>query len=221
MDRSSGVSSQRVGGIAGLVFAIGMLVLGFVVWFDQPAFTDSLADIGEHFADKEDVLPIADWLAALFFVGGFLLFASALRTALRNSDEDGTWSRASFAGAVVAVAVAASGVYLSVFTLGGLDELSEGVVRAFLRADALTYSALLPWAFALFLVGACMVMMRDGAFPKWFAWLGFGAAAANVVGALWPIDGDPEGALAVVGMIGFFATLLWVVLVASSMVRRA
>ncbi len=219
MDRPTGDASLRTGGIAGIVFAVGFLLLGFTVYFDVPVYTDSIADIRDFYGDNATGLAVADWFAALLFLGGFLLFASALRSALRRSDQEGTWSRLSFAGAVASVAVAGSGVFVSTFTLDGMEQLSDGVVHAFIRADALVYSVILPWGLALFLVGACVVMLRGSQFADWFAWLGFAAAAANAVGALWPIDGDPEGALVFVGTVGFLATMVWVVFVASTMVR--
>ena len=42
MESSKSGSSIRIGGIAGIVFAVGMIVLGFMVWFDQPLYTDSI-----------------------------------------------------------------------------------------------------------------------------------------------------------------------------------
>ena len=219
MDRPNGDTSLRTGGIAGIVFAVGFLALGFTVYFDVPPYTDSIADIRDFYGDNATGLAIADWFAVLLFLGGFLLFASALRSALRRSDQEGTWSRLSFAGAVVSTAVAASGVFVSTFTLDGMEQLSDGVVQAFVRADALVYGVMLPWGLALFLVGASMAMLRGGMFARWLAWFGLAAAAANAVGALWPIDGDPEGALTVVGIVGFIATLVWVVFAGSTMVR--
>ncbi len=221
MDNSYGGSSIRIGGIAGIVFAVGMTVLGFVVWFDQPLFTDSIAEIREFFADNENTINSANWVAALLFVGGLLLFASALRSVLgRDEGGDGVWSRASFAGAVASVGVAGSGVFLATFTLGNMEALSDGVVQAFVRADWLLYSSVLPWGFALFLVGASVVMLRGRSFPTWFGWLGLAASAANAVGALWPIYGDPEGALVIVGMIGLLASFVWILLSGAVMVRK-
>ncbi len=204
-----------------MVFAVGMTVLGFLVWFDQPLYTDSIAEIREYFADNETTINVANWLAAVFFVGGFLLFASALRAVLRrDDDDDGVWSRASFAGAVASVGVAGAGVFLSAFTLGGMEDLSDGVVQAFVRADSILYSTILPFGLALFVIGASVVMLRGSTFPTWFGWLGMAAAAAMVVGALWPVDGDPEGALAIVGMIGLLAGFVWILLGGAVMARK-
>lgn len=219
MDLPRGDSTLRIGGIAGIVFAVGFVVLGFTVYFDQPNFTDSIADIRDYFADNATARATTDWFSALLFVGGFLLFASALRSALQRSDQEGTWSRLSFAGAVASVAIAGSGVFVSTFTLDGMDQLSDGAVAAFVRADAVIYGAILPWGFAVFLVGASVVMLRGSMFARWFAWFGFATAAANAVGVLWPVDGDPEGALAIVGMVGFMAAMVWILFVASTMAR--
>lgn len=219
MDQPGGSSARRIGGIAGIVFTVGMLVLGFTVYFSQPAFTDSLAEIREHFIDNETARAIADWVSALLFVGGFLLFASALRSALSPNDDDGIWSRVSFGAAVASVGVAGSGVFLATFGLGNIDELGDGVMQAFMKADALIYSAILPWGFAVFVAAASMVILRGGIFAKWMAWFGFAAAAASAVGTLWPVDGDPQGPLAVVGMIGFIAAVVWVALAGFTMAR--
>ena len=54
----------------------------------------------------------------------------------------------------------------------------------------------------LFVASASLVVLRTGVLWRWLAALGFIAAVLLVVGAAWPIDGDEEGALAILGFTG-------------------
>lgn len=213
MDAHAAAGSRRAGGVAGIVFAVGMLILGFAFYFDQPLYTDPAATIRQHFVDNADSLPFVDWLSALLFVFAFLLFAAVLRAVLGDADAEGTWPRLSFAGAVISVAVAGSGVYLSTLTLGDIADLSDSTIGALARADALIYTVLMPFGFALFIGAASLSTLRAAPFSKWVGWVGLVAALAMVVGSLWPVQDDPEGVLAVVGMTGFLAAMIWVLIV--------
>lgn len=213
MNARSATGSRRTGGVAGIVFSVGMLILGFGFYFDQPLYTDSVGTIRQHFVDNADTLPVADWFGAVLFVGAFLLFATVLRTVLGAADTDETWPRLSFAGSVISVAVAGSGVFLATFALGDLADLSDSTIVAMVRADALLYTVILPFGFALFVGAASLSVLRAASFPKWVGWFGLVSALALVIGSLWPVQDDPEGFLAILGMIGFIAAMIWVLVV--------
>ena len=65
---------------------------------------------------------------------------------------------------------------------------------------------------ALFVAARSLVVLKTGVLWRWLAVIGLLAALLLVIGAAWPIDGDEEGALAIVGFIGAPLTLLWIII---------
>jgi hypothetical protein len=205
-------ASWRVsGGIAGIIFAIGALVVLIFIQGSGPVVGDPIAEMREFFENDAASYFVFIWIGSLLYVFAFLPFASALRSLFAADDIDaGIWSRLSFAAAILVVAVVGIGtVFWSALALNGPSGFSDSTVAAFVSADAIAFYALTPWAFALFLVASSVVVVRSGVMWKWLGYLGLLAALLLVIGAFWVLDGDPSGALAIVGMIGFFAGLLW------------
>lgn len=213
------MSWRRIGGIAGIVFGLGMGVF-FVLSADAPTLNDPIGDIRDYFADATTYFILA-WFSALFFVLAFLLFASALRSILAGNDGDaGMWARASFAGAVATVAIGGvATVFWSALALNGADDFSDEIVRALMSLDALAYGTIMPWGLALFLTGASVVILRTGALWRWLGWFGLAIALVMLIGMFWVIDGDPEGPLSVLVWIGISAMLLWSLLTGVAMIR--
>jgi hypothetical protein len=214
-------SWRRLGGWAGIVFGFGMVAFLILLFGSAPLFDDPIGEIRDYFDNDAGFFFTLNWFGALVIVAVFLLFASALRSVLATRDVDaGVWSRFGFAGAVAAVAVSGAGaLFQMALGLSGTEQFSDGAVRLFMNADAIAYQAIAPWGYAVFLLGASVVILRTGVFARWLAWAGFGIAAVMVVGLFWVIDGDPEGPLALLTLIGFAAFLLWSIAVGASMVR--
>jgi hypothetical protein len=53
-----------------------------------------------------------------------------------------------------------------------------------------------------------------------FAWFAIAAAGLMLAGALWPLTGDDQGALASVGLSGLGLCGVWVLAVGVSLLRR-
>ncbi len=104
------VSWKKVTGWSGIAFVV-LLVIGLAIGGDGPALEDSAADVREWFEDNEGLVAYVTWSGALTFVLFFLLFASGLRSLLGPADanNEGVWSRLSFAAAVATVAVGGAG----------------------------------------------------------------------------------------------------------------
>ncbi len=82
------LSWRRIGGVAGIVFGLGMGVGVTVLLGSAPDINDSIGDIRAYFTDDATTFLITSWFIAFFLVGAFLLFASALRSVLAGSDSD-------------------------------------------------------------------------------------------------------------------------------------
>ena len=98
-------------------------------------------------------------------------------------------------------------------------EVADSSVRALMYDHAYRFSGLY-LAIALFLFAASAVIFRTGVFWRWLALLGLAAGVLCVIGAAWPIDGESDSALDILGFIGFLGFLLWVLLVSISMLLK-
>ncbi len=223
MSNDSSGSWRRTGGIAGIVFGVAYIVLVLILVGSSPTLGDPIADIRDYFTNDANTYFALNWFLALLLIFGFLPFASALRSMLATSDVDaGMWARVSFGGAVATVAVVGVGsLFWSALALNGPEEYSDGAVQALMSLDALTFGAVAPWGFALFLTGASVVILRTGMLWKWLGWLGVVASVLLVIGTWWVVDGDPEGAVATLSLIGVILTFAWSAIAGYGMLSTA
>jgi hypothetical protein len=212
-------SSRRIAGLAGIVFVV-LLVVTFIVGGRSPAYDDSAAKFREFFVEDDTSVHLTSWLAALAFVFFFLPFASGLRNLLASADkaDEQMWSRLSYTGAVLAVAIGGVGSsFWEVLSQGTAEELSDDTLVALARFDTVIFASVLPWALALFLAGSSVVILRSGVLARWIGWLGTAGALMLVTGTLWVFTEDDENALVVLIYIGLPVTLLWVLVVGITM----
>jgi hypothetical protein len=206
--------------MAGVVTAV-VFVVSFILFGEPPALDDPAGDIRAYFEDSGSQIQFANWLIALAVALFFLVFASGLRGLLGAADADtrGMWSRASFAGAVAVAAIGGAGsAFWGTATLH-TDSLSDDVLIALHQLDALLYQVAMPWGFALFLGAASLVIIRSGVLWAWLGWFGILTAVLQVVGALWPLSGDNEGFLGILGLIGLTLSFLWILIAGVGMMR--
>lgn len=217
------VRSSQIGGIAGAVFAIGVIIFSLALIGDSPTLTDSTDDIREYFDDNGDRVLISYWLTALLFVGAFLTFAVSMRATLASSAEDEPWGTLAVSAAVVTTAVAGGGMFAwGALALNGTDAYSDSTVQLLMDIDGLVYTSVVPVGMAVFLVAGSITAFRRGALWTWLGWLGLLAAVSLIVGALWVLDGDPESALGIlVWLAGLLGALLWILLVSVGMYRMS
>ncbi len=217
------VSWKQVTGWSGVAFVVTFMVLLVFTGGSGLVLSDSAADVREFFEDEEAAVALSTWGLALAFVLFFLLFASGLRSLLgpADADNEGVWSRLSFAGAVATVAIGGSG---SAFwaVLGQEDVLaaaSDETVKTLAAFDSVVFTAILPWGMAVFLLGASVVILQSEVMAKWLGWLGLLVTLLFVIGTLWPFTGDEESFLGLLVFIGFIGFLIWTLGAAISMIR--
>ena len=87
------------------------------------------------------------------------------------------------------------------------------------QLGAVIFGAIVNWALALFLIGAAITIYRTAFMPVWMGWLALASIVLMLIGALWPLSGDDEGALANVGGLGSTLLLIWAVAASGMMVR--
>ncbi len=212
----------RITGGLGVGFFVVMLVAFGIFIPGQPVPTDPIAEIEEFFADDAALMHSANWIAGVSLVFLFLPFAAGLRAVLGGHDLDGgMWARAAYGAAVALVAVTGAGtVFLGSGMLaaqgGGLD---GDVMQLLLWADAFAFSFVVALGIGLFLAATSVVVLRTGVLWKWLGWLGLAIALVCLVGAWWPVDGDPEGVLSGLAFLSLPLLGLWSLLAGINLLR--
>jgi len=218
---SSSWSGRRIAGAAGIGLVVLNVVL-FAVQGDSPVFDDSAADVRKFFVDDDTLVHLVTWLGALAFVFFFLPFAAGLRNLLAPADaaDEQMWSRLSYTGAVLAAATVVVGsAFFEVLSQGVAEEVSDATLVALARFDTVLFLGAMPWAFALFLAAASVVIVRSGVLAKWIGWVGAADALLLVISALWIFEEDDEGFFVILFFIGLLIFLLWVLAVSITMIR--
>ncbi len=214
-------SGRRIAGSAGIGFVVLVIALT-VVGSGGPVFDDSAADVREYFVDSDTQVHLVNWLAALAFVFFLLPFAAGLRNLLAPADtaHEQMWARLSYTGAVLTAAIVVVGsAFWEVLSQGVAEEVSDATLVALARFDTVIFTAVMPWALALFLAASSVVILRSGVLAKWIGWLGAAGALLLVIGALWIFGEDDESFLAILFFIGLLIGVLWVLVVGITMIR--
>jgi hypothetical protein len=215
---------RRLGGIFGILFLILFFVSILGLQGESPAYDDPIEEIRAYFADDRDIYLTGDFLIGIAFVFLFLPFAACVRPILAEAEgEPGICARLFYTGAVVTVVIgfAASIAWGTLaFAAAGDSEVDDGVIRAFMYMDAHAFSGL-GFAFGLTALFGSLAIVRTGVFAKWSGYLGILAAALSVIGAAWIIDGDDEGILALLGLLGNILFTIWILALSIMLLRQA
>ena len=190
--------------LTGVVFVV-LIVLAFIIGGETPDVDDTGEEVISFYTDNEGS-QFASAILGAYAVLFFVFFASVLRSVLRRAeDAPGILSTISFGGGLL---VAVGGLVFSgvTFTLADLadNDPEPGAMQAL---NALNSDFFFPIAVgtAAFLIGAGIVMVRNGVLSKWIGW----AAVAIGVLAVTPI-----------GFFAFLAMLAWVLVVSILLARE-
>lgn len=210
---------RRLGGAAGIGFII-LLVIGLIIGGQPPDYTDSAADIQEWAAANDDEWLVGNYVIGLAVLLLFLPFLVALRSyqGLAEGGRAG-WSRFAFAaGIIFLLYTGAASVFLSAAAMGAGD-LDDEVVKALATMDFYAFSSA-PLVAAPFFLASAMVVLRSAVPWAALGWLGLALAVVGAVAGAAPIDGDPEGFLAVLGYITMIGLAVWIVLLSLGMLMK-
>jgi hypothetical protein len=98
-------------------------------------------------------------------------------------------------------------------------EVDDSALRTLMYMGSYSF-AFLPVSAALMLGPASVVIWRTSVVWRWLAILGLMVGAVGIVGSAWPIDGDDEGPLAMIGFIALIGMNLWVLLLSIALIMR-
>jgi len=213
---------NRIAGIAGIASVVLFLGLAVGISASAPVFTDGADELRSWFADNEAPIALWVWIAPLVFGFLQLIFAIGL---LRRLEEDetsgGILPRLAFAGAVAGFGAAI--VSMSLFGAMSLEPVraSDDVLVALSALDSVAFFVLLPWATAMYVIFASVLMLQTRAMPPWLAGLGCVAGVVSVIGGTWLFSGDPGGGVAGLGLLGGLAVFIWTLIASVFLIRSA
>jgi hypothetical protein len=212
--------ARRLGGLAGILFAIIALVALFLP--GSPPKADEVDKIAPFFTDKRGSILASNYLLGLAFAF-FLLFLGALRAHLGAADRGGTRpGSAALAGGAVAVARVLAGSAVlngAVFRVADAGDANLNLALYDVSNDLFFMAS---FGFVAFFAGAGLAIASTGALPSALA------PAALVVAVLTAVSAvglfAKSGFFAIGGAAGFLVPLLsliWVVAASIAMLRAA
>jgi hypothetical protein len=213
----------RVGGILGIVWLVLFIVGAFIIQGESVERSDSIAEIRQYFVDDGDTYLLGDYLIGIGFIFFFLPFLIILRRVL---EAGGNWAAllariALLAGVVALIWGGIAGFFWGALAVGaaGNSEVDDSSIRTLMELDAYAFAGLfLPIGLMLGAAGASIWLSR--VLWRWLGIIGLIGFLAALIGAAWPIDGDDEGALASIGLFGYLAMMIFVLLVSINLLMQ-
>jgi hypothetical protein len=210
----------RVGGLLGVAFIILFIVAGIALQGETPFFDDPINEVRTYFDEDGTRYLVGDYLNGIAFVFLFLPFLIILRGVLSWVEgPPNILSWLAFAGGIATVILGgAAGISWGALAMGAATdpEVDDTSIRTLMYVDAFAFSAL-SLTLALFVLAASAVIFRTGVLWRGLAALGLLAGVAGIIGGAWPIEGESEGVLEVIGFIGFLGFALWMLLASINM----
>ena len=217
-------NTRRIGGIAGIAYVV-LFIIGILLQGDTPMADDDIESVREFFADsdKTNMYLVGDWLIGIAFIFFFLPFLSSLRSVLGGADPSGgMWARLAFAGGILVLAAGLAGsLAWGALALLPVTDIDDSTLLFANRINHYGFGSGLPLTLAALIVPASLVVIASGVFWRWLGYAGLIVALANVVGALWVIEGDQETFIGLFSLIGFAGYGLWMLATSIALLMSA
>lgn len=202
---------MRLGGISGILFVI-LVIPSFLSAPDTPVSTSAPQDVIDYFTGRQEGILTNNGLLLVFAAFFFLWFLGVLHGVLRGAESEGYgFSFVSLTGGVLFVALMMVGAAVEIVypaTLARFENFQQDAQLGFLSL------ALSGWLYRFALVGmsaliaaTSLVVLRTAVLPGWLAWAGFLFALAALLRLLGPL--------------GAWLTLLWIIAVSLLMLIGA
>lgn len=221
-DAQGHVDWTRLGGILGIAWIVSFVLGAFIIQGDTPSRDDSIADIRQYFADDGGRYLFGDYLLGIAFTLFFLPFVIILRRVLatREGWPDLLARISLYAGVIAVVWGGIAGFFWGALALGADNpEVEDSSVRTLMELDAYAFAGLL-LPIGLFMGAAGLSIWLSGALWRWLGIIGIIGFLGSYIGAAWPIDGDEEGALAAVSIVGFLGIMIFVLITSINLLMK-
>ena len=190
--------------IAGILAAVLFVVSGF--HGDPPGVTAGAQERVKWYVDHKTQMTLSGFTGAYFAVL-MAFFATGVRRILRSGEPgESTYSTASLAGGIL---VAGAGIFGAVLGLASVEAADKGQAATVTTLAFVNDFGWLPLiaALAVFYLATGLGGLRTATLPKWLSIVTIVLGAACVLGPA--------------GIAAFFATPVWLVVMAIVMLRRS
>jgi hypothetical protein len=202
----------RVGGVCGIIFVILVLVMVFTRGGPPPAIDASGKDVAAHFAGGGAKVAYGAAVMTAAFVPWFF---TTLTLVLWSRTRDRAYAAIGLVAITLAWAILVSGLVLvhSALVYGQLDESTAHAfnVASYHESDG----AQLGTVAATIAYG--IVQARMAGLWRWVGYLAFLTALLDVITVLTSVSNGPSKNI---GLFGFIAFLLWILLTAILQIWR-
>jgi hypothetical protein len=192
-------SLRRLPPLTGIVFAV-LLVVAFA-GPSSPNIHDNGLQVIAHYKDHHSLVgDLCGGVGVVFFV----FFASSLRSYFRYKEGGEGLATAAFAGGIFIGIGGAIFTSIDVALIDARNTISPPAAQAL---NVLNNDFFFPFEIGLIIFSLCigLAILNTGALPKWLGWV------TIVIGIV---------AFTPVGFFGFFALMIWSVIVAILVFRR-
>ena len=208
-------------GIASVVLAIvGTLVL--VVGGELPSVAET-SKFADWQASHVGKVAAFAWIASVAFVVS-LPFLVSVRQVIRAATGEWEWTAGvAFAAGITFVVLVL--VHFGLVAASNIDMTVNGdpaALKALFLGGAVIGGTIDWLAAALFMLAVSYVVLKSGVLPRWTAWVGYVAAALNLISSLSIFGGgDTRGFFTATGFVafvfGYLPFQVWVAVVSIAM----
>lgn len=202
-------SRQRLAAFGGIGFVI-LAVVGAFLPTQPPAFDAGVSKIRQYFVDHQTALDVSNLLTAAAVVLVFAFIGGLRIRIAREEGEGGYLASVFFGAALVTIAMALVGIFLTAAMTQRIAGLADdNLVRAGFEITYLVVFGGAAFTTAVLLVAGSSAILRTSMFAPWVGWLGMVGAVVNLVGG-GAIMVQATSGLAVLALIGFLLLAIWI-----------
>jgi hypothetical protein len=217
--RETGLTSAKIGGIAGLGFAAGVIVQNAVLLAGSPLPGANLEDVVRFYTDSSARITIANgWVA---INAAFLLtFVSVISNRLAQEPASAIWGRIAYAAGIALFAVFATATFLQIVLVNRMSSLEgERAVLGLLwdlHSAAFTMSVI---ALGVLLLSLSIGALATPVVPRWTAGLGVAGGVLALTAGMFSFNMIDGGPALFLGFAGFGAWVVWLITASIRLLR--
>jgi hypothetical protein len=207
---------ERAAGAGGILFVVLVLISAFLPG-SPPSTSDPAVKIAKYFADHDDAIRQASFLAIIATLP-IVWWAAAIYRMLERATGNARLGVITAVGVAIAtVAGGISAVVYAVVAVAGVGGSGGVSGTKFFYMLGTNMNAMVAIGTALAVGAVSAGILRTGMMAKWIGWLGGLVALLSVVGSLIAVSGNDV----VMGVLfaSFLVFALWLVIVSVVMLR--
>jgi hypothetical protein len=215
----SPIGPARAGGVLGILFVV-ITIGALIARGDGPLWDDPIDTIRTFWMDHGDRYLVGQYvvsLAAVILFSGFLVVLST-ELGRRSRTADGVSRLVMLAGGIHLVFVLAADTAWATLA-SSVDRLDDQSLLLLTSLDRGAYQGG-GFTMGLFVAATSVAILTGDAFPRWLGIAGFVPAVGLFVSPLSILSDTSEGALQFIGFFSSLLTMLFIVSLSVTILRR-